>query len=90
MRAMKASMVATERARVAKLLVMAIRLASSLALKPSRVIDIGSPDISDTRLLWTVMGLGNWRGSCSCRNAGRGPLPTAGQEEGLLLIIAYP
>jgi uncharacterized protein YhfF len=38
------------------------------------------------QLLWIVMGLGNWRGSCSCRNADREPLPTTGQEEGLLLI----
>jgi hypothetical protein len=45
------------------------------------------PKLSDTRLLWTAMGLGNWRESCSCRNVGRGLLFTAGQE-GLLLILA--
>jgi hypothetical protein len=55
--AMKASMVATEHVRVAKLLVMAVRLASSLALRHSRFIGVGWPDISDTRLLWTAMGL---------------------------------
>jgi hypothetical protein len=68
-----------ERTRMAKLLVIAVRL----ALRPSRVIGVGSPDISNTRLLRTAMGLGNWRESCSCRN-------TAGQEEGLLLILTYP
>jgi hypothetical protein len=50
-----------ERTRMAKLLVMAVRLALSLALRPSRVIGVGSPDISDTRLLRTATGLGNWR-----------------------------
>lgn len=41
------------------------------------------------RLLWTARDWGIGEGVCSCRNAGRGPLPTAGQEEVLLLILAY-